>query len=62
MASITIFIPKYRIAETNRKRWKFNKHKKPFYFTTELNNIIRSGEISRLWFRENYKGFYEFKR
>ena len=64
MANITIFIPKYRMAKCNRVRWKFNHHKRPLYFVSELNNAIRRDEenVYKILFRKYFKAFYRFKR
>ena len=62
MANITMFIPKYRMAKCNRVRWKFNHHKRPFYFVSEINKAVRNDNDLRLWFGDEYKGYYKFKR
>jgi len=44
-----------------------NKHKKPFFFTSELNNYVhnRNGEdkliVHMLW-NDYFRAFYKFKR
>ena len=51
----------------HNQRWKYNKHKKPFFFTSELNKLIHDrGDMSvvivhTLW-NENFKAFYKFKK
>ena len=69
MTNITFFIPKYRIGKSNRLRWKFNHHKKPFYFTSEINKLIRIDKLEfgniksyKSFFKMNFKGFYRFKK
>ena len=64
MVNITIFIPKYRMAKCNRGLWKSNKHKRPFYFVSELNNAIRRDEenVYKILFRDYFKAVYRFKR
>jgi hypothetical protein len=64
MVEITFIIPKYRIAKCNRGLWKSNKHKRPFYFVSELNNAIRRDEekVYKILFRDYFKAFYSFKR
>lgn len=47
--------PKYRIAKCNRLRWKYNKHKKPFYFALEIYKEIRRSDeplVIKLLFKD----------
>lgn len=62
MAKIYICIPKHRIASCNRLMWKYNKHKRPFYFVSELNNARRNNGVYKVLFKDNFKAFYDFKR
>ena len=65
MGSITFFIPKYRMAKCNRIRWKYNKHKRPFYLMSEINWAIRKNKkdtVLRVLFKKNYKAYYRFER
>lgn len=67
MGKITIFIPKYHLAKCNRVRWKYNKHKRPFYLLSEINGAIRKSnerndEVLRVLFRKHYKAIYKFNK
>jgi len=67
MGKITIFIPKYRIGKCNRVRWKYNKHKRPFYLLSEINGALRKSnerneEVLRVLFKKHYKAIYQFKK
>ena len=62
MVEITFIIPKYRMAKCNRRLWKSNKHKRPFYFVSEINKAVKNDNDLRLWFGDEYKGYYKFKR
>jgi len=44
MVSITIMVPKKRMHESNCRRWRFNKHKRPFYFPLEICKYIRRSD------------------
>ena len=66
MTTIHIFLPKKRMNDCNKKRWKFNHHKKPQYLISELNNVIRNNRIDKvvyevLW-RDKFKSKYQMKR
>ena len=66
MTTIHIFLPKKRMNDCNKKRWKFNHHKKPQYLISELNNAIRNNRIDKvvyevLW-RDKFKSKYQMKR
>lgn len=47
-------------------KWEFFRHKRPFYFTSELNHAYRKGECSKVmlqfFYKDNYKPIYRFKR
>ena len=66
MAKITIFLPKKRIKDINKKRWKHNHHKKPFFLPSEINKAIREGIITkreaRVFWKQCYKNRYTWKR
>ena len=65
MTEITIFLPKKRRNDTNRLKWKHNRHKKPFFLTSEINKAVRLGildKTTRLFYRENYCNRYLMKR
>ena len=65
MTKITIFLPKKRRNDINRLKWKHNRHKKPFFFTSEINKAVRIGildKTARLFYRENYRNRYLKKR
>ena len=66
MTTIHIFLPKKRMNECNKKRWKFNHHKKEQYLISELNNVIRNNRMDKvvyevLW-RDKFKSKYQMKR
>jgi len=65
MGKITIFIPKYRMVKCNRVKWKYNKHKRPFYLLSEINWVIRKNKkdtVLRVLFKKHYKAIYQFKK
>lgn len=65
MGKITIFIPKYRMVKCNRVKWKYNKHKRPFYLLSEINSAIRNDKndvVLKVLFKKNYKACYVFER
>ena len=66
MTSITIFLPKKRMNDCNKRRWKFNHHKKPQYLLSEMNKVIRnhrtdSVALKVLW-RENFHSKYQMRK
>ena len=66
MTKITIFLPKKRMNDCNKRRWKFNHHKKPQYLITELNNAIRNNRLDKtiyevLW-KDKFKSKYQMKK
>ena len=67
MGKITIFIPKYRMVKCNRVRWKYNKHKRPFYLLSEINGALRKSNerdegVLRVLFKKHYKARYKFNK
>ena len=44
MVSITIMVPKKRMHESNRGRWRFNHHKRPRYLQSEILHEIRRSD------------------
>lgn len=62
MTDIIICLPKHRIAESNRLRWRHNKHKKPFYFLSEINQAVRRDKEVKYFFKNEYKGVYRFEK
>lgn len=64
MVKVTFFIPKYHIGKCNRLRWKYNKHKRPFYLLSEINWTIRKNneEVLKVLFKKHYKAIYKFKK
>ena len=65
MTKITILLPKKRRNDVNRLKWKHNRHKKPFFLTSEINKEVRLGRLdktTRLFYRANYTNRYLMKK
>lgn len=64
MTEIHIFIPKKRRNDCNKRKWKFNHHKKPQYLISEINNAIRKSkdETLKILWRKHFKSKYRMKR
>lgn len=64
MTEIHIFLPKKRMNDCNKRRWKFNHHKKPRYLISELNNAIRRSDdsdiLEMLW-RDKFNSKYKMR-
>jgi hypothetical protein len=66
MTSIIIFLPKKRMNDCNKRRWKFNHHKKPQYLLSEMNKVIRNhrtdNEALKVLWRDEFHSKYQMKR
>ena len=64
MTEITIILPKKRMNDANKRKWKTNHHKKPQYLLSEINNEIRNsidGEVIRALFRNEFHSKYQMR-
>ena len=67
MTTIHIFLPKKRRNDCNKRKWKFNHHKRPFFLTSEVHKAIRNGRLEKwighiLFRKECYSNRYRMGR
>lgn len=61
---IHIFLPKRRMADCNRLRWRFNHHKMPRYLNSEINKAIRDSNephVIKSFFRDELNSRYNME-